>query len=172
MSGAASKNKGKSGERELCKILAETFGGSFIRVPNSGAYVGGQNAKRKEILSEGQVKLAKGDILTPDFMPKFVLESKFYKDFPFHALVSNTNIPTLNDWITQCKDCIDPEDFWLVCFKINRKGWFAVFGYDYYIEFELKNHSIYKDSNEDRFVITDLSSFLVLNKEKILKLSS
>lgn len=29
MAGAASKNKGKSGERELCKMLEGYFGGSF-----------------------------------------------------------------------------------------------------------------------------------------------
>lgn len=172
MSGSASKNKGKSGERELCKILGGTFGGNFMRVPNSGAYVGGQNSKRKEVLSEGQIILMKGDIIPPDFMPKFVLESKFYKDFPFHSLVSNANIPVLNCWIEQCKECIDRGDFWLVCFKINRKGWFAAFSFEHYKDFALKNHSIYTDLHRDQFIITDLNSFLVLNKEKILRLTS
>ena len=44
MSGSKSKNKGKTFEREVCKILKEIYEDNFERVPHSGAFVGGQNA--------------------------------------------------------------------------------------------------------------------------------
>ena len=34
-----SKAKGSSYERELAKFLSEKYNGSFVRVPNSGAYI-------------------------------------------------------------------------------------------------------------------------------------
>ena len=37
-----SKQKGKSWERDVCIFLSELYSDSFIRVPNSGAYVGGK----------------------------------------------------------------------------------------------------------------------------------
>ena len=36
-----SKTKGKTWEREVVLFLSELYKESFIRVPNSGAYVGG-----------------------------------------------------------------------------------------------------------------------------------
>ena len=41
-----SKAKGKSWERDVCNFLSELYHDSFIRVPNSGAYVGGKNEYR------------------------------------------------------------------------------------------------------------------------------
>ena len=41
-----SKTKGKSWERDVCNFLTELYNDSFIRVPNSGAYVGGKNEYR------------------------------------------------------------------------------------------------------------------------------
>lgn len=168
MAGAASKNKGKSGERELCKIMENTFGGSFIRVPNSGAYVGGRNSSRKEFLSNGQIKITKGDIITPDNMPKFVLESKFYKDFPFHALLGQEPIPILESWIDQTIDCIDEDDFWMVCFKINRKGWFGCIEDKYASTFTWRNFCRYNE----RYFVFELKPFLEINSDKIKELSS
>ena len=171
MAGKASKDKGKSGERELCKILEGVFGGSFIRVPNSGAFVGGKNVFRKESLTNEQNKLTTGDIITPDFMPKFVLESKFYKDFPFHALLGTKPIPLLDGWIQQNLDCVDPDDFWLVCFKINRKGWFGVFEEKYLSQMNLQNYSIYYCKGKNKYIIVDLMTLLENNKELILELT-
>ena len=50
-----SKNKGKSWERDVCNFLSELYNQSFIRVPNSGAFVGGKNEFRKETLSTEQI---------------------------------------------------------------------------------------------------------------------
>ena len=58
-----SKAKGSSYERDLAKFLSEKYNGSFVRVPNSGAYIGGSNFHRATNLSEGQVRGFKGDII-------------------------------------------------------------------------------------------------------------
>jgi hypothetical protein len=171
MAGKASKDKGKTGERELCKILEGVFEGSFIRVPNSGAFVGGKNFHRKEALTNEQNKLTTGDIITPDFMPKFVLESKFYKDFPFHSLVGTKPIPLLDGWIQQNLDCVDDDDFWMVCFKINRKGWFGVFEEKYVSMMYLHNYSVYHSNKLGKYIVVELNTFLEKNKAVILKLS-
>lgn len=165
MAGSASKNKGKSGERELCKILEGIFGGSFIRVPSSGAFVGGKNAVRKESLSEGQIRNSKADIITPDHMPKFVLESKFYADFPFHMFLTSQDVPILDGWIEQQLDCVDEGDFWMVCFKINRKGWFGCI--EHTNEFKLNHHIRYKT-----YSVFNLKEFLIDNKDKIIEKTS
>ena len=60
-----SKNKGKSWERDVCLFLSELYNDSFIRVPGSGAFIGGSNQFRKDTLSEEQIKLSRGDIIPP-----------------------------------------------------------------------------------------------------------
>ena len=42
-----SKNKGNNWEREVANNLSTLYKESFIRVPSSGAYVGGKNNVRK-----------------------------------------------------------------------------------------------------------------------------
>ena len=51
-----SKTKGKSWERDVCLFLSELYNQSFIRVPGSGAFIGGTNQFRKETLSDEQIK--------------------------------------------------------------------------------------------------------------------
>ena len=63
--GSKSKTKGSSWEREVATHLSELYKASFIRVPNSGAYIGGKNTVRKEFLHEGQIRMMKGDIIPP-----------------------------------------------------------------------------------------------------------
>ena len=84
-----SKAKGSSYERELAKFLSEKYNGSFVRVPNSGAYIGGSNFHRATNLSEGQVRGFKGDIIPPDNWKYFNCECKNYADFPFHHFLYN-----------------------------------------------------------------------------------
>lgn len=172
MTGKA-KSKGNSAERELAKFLMATFGGSFIRVPNSGAYVGGKNAFRREFLSDGQVRNAKGDIIPPGHMPRLVLESKFYADFAFHSLLTPGNVPQLDTWIKQTVECVDPGDLWFVAFKINRKGWFTCMSYDVAMQnnFKLENHCVYSDG-KNKYIVTELNQFFINNKDLILQLSA
>ena len=116
-------------------------------------------------MTEAQIRSAKSDIVPSDDMPKLVLESKFYKDFPFHSFASNKEIPLLDKWIKELEYDCDENDFGLLCFKINNKGWFVVVRDSYDLEFE--NYCKYRD-----YRVTALVGFLKANKEKILKLSS
>ena len=65
------KAKGSAWERDVAKFLTGLYGETFIRAPGSGAYVGGTNKVRKEILHEGQVRAFKGDIVPGQSFPKF-----------------------------------------------------------------------------------------------------
>lgn len=167
---SAAKAKGNGAERELSKFLASVFSGSFIRVPNSGAFIGGKNASRKEVLSEGQTRTMKGDIIPPDFMPKLVLESKFYADFQFHSLLTEGKVPQLDKWIEQTIECVEPGDLWFVAFKINRRGWYACFPEELAHNYALGNHAVYSDGAK-KFIVTELTNFFTTNKEKVLELT-
>jgi hypothetical protein len=167
-----SKQKGNTGERELCKHLKEIFGGSFIRVPNSGAFTGGKNAVRKEELSEGQVRASKGDIIPPDFMPKLVLECKWYKDLRFHQLVVPGGCPQLDDWIEQSLDAVDADDVWFVVFKINLRGWFIAVPSDTASRYVFQgSHALY-EGEHGPFHVTEALSFFANNREAILTLTA
>ncbi len=165
-----SSNKGKTAERELCKILGEAFGGSFIRSANSGAFIGGKNVVRKEVLSEGQIRGAKGDIIPPDHMPNFAIESKHYADFPYHQLLTGPVI-LLDSWVDQHFEVLDPTDFWLVAFKTNRKPWIAVIDAKYADELKCTNKLFYTTASGVSCVVTSLNDFtnnvdLVLRETK------
>jgi hypothetical protein len=164
-----SKSKGNGAERELSKFLSATFGGNFMRVPNSGAYVGGKNSFRKATMSETQMSLTKGDIIPPDFMPKLVLESKFYADFPFHALLTDGAVPQLDKWIEQTIECVEAGDVWFVAFKINRRGWFTCFPQATAFNYKIGNHCVYNDGTTS-FVVTGLNKFFTDNSAAILEL--
>lgn len=170
--GSKSKNKGSGYERELSKFLAETFGGSFIRSANSGAFVGGKNAARKANLSETQIKGQKGDLIAPDHMPKLVLEAKFYAEFRFHQLLQPGEMPQLDEWIGQCREAVDPGDFWLICFKINLRGSYVAVHKDFCTGMTLGNHATYTDPAGDTFIVTELKSFFTANRDIVLKLSA
>ena len=71
------KAKGSGYEREIAKYLSDTYGESFIRAPGSGAYVGGKNQTRKEILHEGQIRSLKGDVVPGQSFKRMNIECKF-----------------------------------------------------------------------------------------------
>jgi len=116
-----SKNKGSGFEREIAKYLSEKYGESFIRAPGSGAYVGGKNQSRTQILHEGQIRSFKGDIVPGQSFPKMNVECKFYADFPFHLLLSSEH-KILDSWLEQLLDVADPDDLNILFMKFNRKG--------------------------------------------------
>jgi hypothetical protein len=167
-----SKAKGNSGERELCSKLKAIFGGSFIRVPNSGAFTGGKNAVRREVLSDGQIRSSKGDIIPPDFMPKLVLEVKWYKEFRFHQLLQPGGCVQLDGWILQSMDAIDEGDLWFVAFKINLRGWFIAIPRDTSEGYALGNHAIYTCKGYGDMLVTEAETFLAANRDLILARSA
>ena len=82
------KQKGSGFEREVAKFLSDLYGESFIRAPGSGAYIGGKNQSRTQVLHEGQIRSFKGDIVPGQSFTKMNVECKFYANFPFHLLLS------------------------------------------------------------------------------------
>ncbi len=123
-----SKNKGKSWERDVCIYLSKLYNQSFIRVPGSGAFIGGTNQFRKETLSEEQIKLSRGDILPPLNYPYFLAECKNYAEFPFHRLISKDKIVLLDSWIEQVEhDVTSEKDVWLLFIKITRQGTYILY---------------------------------------------
>jgi len=121
-----SKAKGNSWELEVAKFLTETYGSTFLRVPSSGAFVGGKNTHRKSSLDAGQLASKKGDIHPPQEWTHFNLECKSYADFPFHQLWY-ADVKILDSWIAQQKDVEDEGDLNLILIKISRKGQWVVF---------------------------------------------
>ena len=115
------KAKGKTFEREVANFLTETYGQKFIRTPNSGAFVGGGNAYRKQLMDEKQVKIFKGDLIPPDDWVYLNTEAKNYKDFLFHMLFTEES-KVLDTWIDQMKHVAEPNDCNIIFMKFNRKG--------------------------------------------------
>lgn len=170
-----SKSKGNQAERQICESLEQILGGKFIRVPNSGAFLGGVNFMRAQQMDAGQIKTFKGDIICPSNLPKLVIESKFYQEFPFHSLVSNKKIPLLDTWLKQNLDVCEPGDFPVLIMRFNRKGSFCVIRKDDIEEWNLHNFSVYHYDNNDKddvFIVTEFEDFFTKNKERIIKRSS
>lgn len=161
------KSKGNQGELKIARFLTDLFESKFMRVPNSGAAIGGANASRKQHMDSQQIAMFKSDIIPPSHMRKLVIESKFYKDFPFHKLGTNERIAQLDKWIDQTLQTADADDLWFVIVRINHKGSFAVFDRQHLNQFQVQNHCVYFDS-----IWVDFESFFKDNKQKILDLAA
>jgi hypothetical protein len=155
-----SKNKGKSFERDVCKILANIYNDNFVRVPNSGAFVGGINAVRKNHLTENQIIACKGDIIPPDDWRYFNCECKNYADFPFHHLLQDKSIPLLESWIDQTLDAHDDNDIDLIFMKFNRKGIYLVFPQALKKQFKLAQYIDYTSKTQGTWTITFWDDFM------------
>lgn len=121
-----SKAKGNAWELEVAKFLSETYSESFLRVPSSGAFVGGKNNFRKSTIDQAQLQSKKGDIHPPMGWKHFNLECKSYADFPFHQLWY-ADVKILDAWIQQQKDVEDVGDLNLILIKISRKEKWVVY---------------------------------------------
>lgn len=95
-----SKAKGNRGENQIIKQLEKRFvGHKFLRTPDSGARVGGQNFFKNIGLEQNVINMLSSDIITPEKF-KFELESKKYNQDSvrlFHFFVNKDTHP-VNDW--------------------------------------------------------------------------
>ena len=158
------KIKGATWERDVAKHLSEIYDESFIRVPHSGAYIGGSNKARKEYLHEGVIRTFKGDIIPGPSMPYLNVECKAYKDFPFHHLLTG-DVKLLDEWINQVLDSADEHDFNMLIMKFNRKGKYVAIE-DKHLHHRFKRHINYKGWN-----FSEYDQFWKL-KSKIVRLQS
>jgi len=166
--GAKSKRKGSAGEREVCRILSDIFSSSFVRVPNSGAAVGGKNVSRRQTLSKLQDRSFRGDIIPPDHLPRLVIEMKSQIEFRFHQLLQPGPCPILEEWIEQTLDILDPGDQWFVIFKITYKGLYVAIPDSECRDYVFENYCLYHGPN-GCFRVTDMLSFFQTNREKIVE---
>lgn len=168
----SSKVKGNSGERELCKYMIKIFGGSWVRVPNSGGMVGGLRNVRAKTLSKSQLLNQSNDIVPPDEYPNCALEVKFYKDFSFNMLMDPKGYQQLNEWIDQVNESgIDMEkSFPMICFKINNKGWHTVVWSDKIKKLKLNdiNYTVYNYKGVE-FKIFEMKTFMEKYTEELKK---
>lgn len=163
------KAKGNSWEREICTDLSKIYNESFIRVPNSGAYIGGKNSNRKQVLHDGQIRSFKGDIIPGESFPRMNLEAKNYKDFPFHHLFTGS-CTVLDKWIDQCMAVADEHDFNIICIKVTRKGSYVAVQASKDQTQDLssgllkyKNELVYSTEKHGTWVFMDYESFWDLN---------
>jgi hypothetical protein len=152
------KAKGNAWERKVAEHLTALYGEKFIRVPHSGAYIGGQNAQRKEYLHEGQIRSFKGDIVPGQSFPKFNAECKSYKDFPFHQLFQGS-CKQLDEWIEQTMDVADTGDVNILFMKFNRKGTFVAVHHPDTKSLTLVNHFVYQSPKHGPWAIMEYEQF-------------
>lgn len=161
-----SKAKGNSFERRVADFLTNLYGEKFIRAPGSGAYVGGKNTHRKQLLHEGQIRNFKSDIVPGQSFPKMNAECKSYADFPFHQLYSG-NILILEKWLEQLLDVADPGDCNILFMKFNRKGEFVVTQHPWVDITNNGNYSIYRSEKYGIWYIQGFDQFFKNNADKL-----
>lgn len=156
------KQKGNSFEREVAIHLSKLYSESFIRAPGSGAYVGGKNQVRTQILHEGQIRSFKGDIVPGQSFSKMNAECKSYADFPFHQVLAG-ECKTLDGWIDQMMDVAESNDLNILFMKFNRKGKFVC------VQSKLTwvtDHFLYYSSKAHKdWLIIEWDNFFRLNKD-------
>jgi len=161
------KAKGNSWERKVADHLTALYGEKFLRVPGSGAYIGGMNVHRKETLHEAQVRSFKGDIVPGESFPRLNAECKSYKDFPFHQLFQGS-CKILDEWISQCMDVADEGDFNIIFMKFNRKGMYvAVQAQPNTSPLFFTRNFNYGSAHHGHWFIMDYDLFWELNADKV-----
>lgn len=156
------KQKGNSFEREVAIHLSKLYNESFIRAPGSGAYVGGKNQVRTQILHEGQIRSFKGDIVPGQSFSKMNAECKSYADFPFHQVLAG-NCKTLDSWIEQMMAVAEHNDLNILFMKFNRKGKFVCVQSDLTW---VTDHFLYYSSKAHKdWLIIEWDNFFKLNKD-------
>jgi hypothetical protein len=162
------KAKGSSFEREVANHLTKLYNESFIRAPGSGAYVGGKNQSRKQMLHEGQVRNFKGDIVPGQSFTKFNAECKSYADFPFHQVLAGS-CKQLDSWLEQLMDVSDEGDLNILFVKINRKGKFVAVQTKY--TWVTDQFMYYTSAKHEDWILVDFDHFFNHNKD-LLKVYS
>jgi hypothetical protein len=163
------KQKGSSWERDVAKYLSELYDDHFVRVPNSGAFIGGSNSHRKQNLSENQIKGFKGDIIPPDSWAKFNAEAKNYADFPFHLVLSG-ECKQLNTWLDQLMSVSDEGDLNILFMKFNRKGRYVAVQCG--LTWVTDNFTYYSSGKFGDWLIIEFNHFFKNNKDLLKAYSS
>ncbi len=190
--GKSAKTKGKTGERAIADLLTVETNLKWVRIPNSGSFIGKSNRNRILTLSENQVDAMLGDIFAPiELKYRFIIESKNYKNFAWSKFRDKGEVPAnLYKWMKELLyDCESYKSIekqrkhiGLLYVKINKSGsWLS--GNIKYIEsiiqskLVLENNQFYKlnikefellnDSYGEDFFFCEAKSFIKNNKENL-----
>jgi hypothetical protein len=158
------KQKGSGYERTVAKFLTDLYGESFIRAPGSGAYVGGKNQVRKEMLHEGQIRSFKGDIVPGHSFHKMNVECKFYADFPFHLMLTG-DCKQLDAWLGQLLDVEDEGDLNILFMKFNRIGQYIAVQPK--LTWKMDNYIFYSSKTHGDWLVTDFNNFFKHNQDLV-----
>jgi hypothetical protein len=155
--GVNGKKKGNAYERSIANLFSEEFDDNFKRVPMSGAFTGGVNIYRVQGLREDVKEGMTGDIICPKWWPATV-ECKHYGDEPkFHQVLEGKS-KKMDEWLQQCRQEWETttKDFYLLIFKINRKGEYVTVPYEFIPEeiIENENFMIYRQENYKYCIVT------------------
>jgi Holliday junction resolvase len=155
----ANKNKGKSFERDISKLLSEIYGISFRRVPCSGSITGGSNAHVFDTLTPEQKLICDGDIIVPEFLSHISIECKSYKNISFNQFFDG-KCKQLDTWIGQAS--ATKKSHWILLFKINNKGTYIVYDYE---KFKGCNRNVNHMRYANQYVIESAEPFLKNNAQ-------
>jgi Holliday junction resolvase len=159
--GINGNRKGKCWERDFSKILGETFGGEFRRVPQSGAFFGGQNRSRAVGVREDAKEILSGDIIVPQNFP-FSIECKSYKELDFHRIIRGES-KQLDGWIEQAEDDAKfSNKKMLLAIKIKNKGEFICLNCSEVVDLLVDNFMVYKKN----YILIDMKTALQLLASK------
>jgi hypothetical protein len=164
------KAKGNAWERELAAFLGKEFNLPFQRVPNSGAFLGGANAFRRQNLDSKQARIMTGDLIVPEELNNISFECKFYKTFDYHLLFTRNK--QFESWIDQAKEGCNEGQIWFLCIKANRRDPIIAFQNNFFLEYLATcNFCSYFYENKNVY-ITDLKAFIVANKSFLLQVGN
>lgn len=178
--GKSSKTKGKAGERFFASALSKSTKLSFLRVPNSGAFVGQRNRNRLETLSKTQQVINLGDIICPEELKYcFIFESKNYEELDFHNLINPKGSTKLLGWLDELLYDVqsaktymknDKVIFGFLLVKITRKGSWII-GKEIYTNTVMSKTkpSLTFNHNDETFFMCDFQSFIDLNKDQLFE---
>lgn len=148
--------KGKTAERELCKILTKKFGQEFTRTIGSG-----NRWSQISNMPEHAKKTFTGDICTPEgFLFSLECKNGYEDKIDLGNLFSSDN-KTLDKFVKQSiKESKDCNRLPLICWKRKRKSWVALLPSEYLKKYKFKTYLIYKD-----WMCVDLNSLLELDRK-------
>lgn len=107
-----------------------------------------------------------GDLIVPEELNRVSFECKFYKSFDYHLLFKQNK--QFEGWVDQAIEGCNADQIWFLCIKANRRDPIIAFSNVYFLENLSKQNYCSYLYNGSTIYITDLKSFISLNKDSIL----
>lgn len=187
--------RGKAGEHYIVKLLTGISGVPWLRIPNSGAFIGSTNRERIFNYIEEQTYSLLGDIYPPQNLEKrFIIESKNYQTFPFNKISKGQMPAKLSQWIYEI--CYDTETYLMysnkmgglrthlsfLVIKVLNQGTWVVYNKQYFETININNFNpqytvsflqlpqLLKENNYGEiWFMEDFKNFLINNKSNLFK---